>query len=162
MEVEGGREGDQEGCQEMVEVEESEELQMVDTGTVKQWEVVFSRLQSINQESHLLMIDKVTPPLLPEVTLLPVPGGDPDPEPEQQHAVLLVAGRHGANQVTAAGHCRVSHCSAAGPRWRLCCRRQTLTGTVACPWQSSSTSGTPRRPWTSKLINKHFSMFLMD
>ena len=68
MEVEGGREGDQEGCQEMVEVEESEEVQMVDTGTVKQWEVVFSRLQSINQESHLLMIDKVTLPLLPEVT----------------------------------------------------------------------------------------------
>ena len=89
-------------------------------------------------------------PKLPEVTLLPVPGGDPDPEPEQQHAVLLVAGRHGSNQVTAAGRCRVSHCSAAGPRWRLCCRRQTLTGTVACPWQSSSTSGTPRRPWTSK------------
>ena len=42
-----------------VEVEESEEVQMVDTGTVKQWEVVFSRLQSINQESHLLVIDKV-------------------------------------------------------------------------------------------------------
>ena len=66
-EAEGGREGDlegdQEGCQEMVGVEESEEVQMVDTGTVKQWEVVFSRLQSINQESHLLVIDKVTPPL---------------------------------------------------------------------------------------------------
>ena len=102
-------EGHQEGCQEMVEVEESEEVQMVDTGTVKQWEVVFSRLQSINQESHLLVIDKVTPPLLPQVTRgHPVPGGDPDPEPEQQHAVLLVAGRHGADQVSAAGHCRVS------------------------------------------------------
>ena len=37
-----------------------------------------------------------------------MPGRDPDPEPEQQHAVLLVAGRHGAQQVTAAGHCRVS------------------------------------------------------
>ena len=61
-EVEEGREEDLEGGQEMVgvEVEESEEVQMVDTGTVKQWEVVFSRLQSINQESHLLMIDKVT------------------------------------------------------------------------------------------------------
>ena len=55
MEAEGGRE--------MVGVEESEEVQMVDTGTVKQWEVVFSRLQSINQESHLLVIDKVTPSL---------------------------------------------------------------------------------------------------
>ena len=64
--AEGGREEDLEGDQEMVEVEEveeSEEVQMVDTGTVKQWEVVFSRLQSINQESHLLVIDKVTPPL---------------------------------------------------------------------------------------------------
>ena len=69
MVAEGGREGDQEGGQEMVEVEESEEVQMVDTGTVKQWEVVFSRLQSINQESHLLVIDKVTPPLVPEVTM---------------------------------------------------------------------------------------------
>ena len=61
-EAEGGREEDLEGDQEMVdvEVEESEEVQMVDTGTVKQWEVVFSRLQSINQESHLLVIDKVT------------------------------------------------------------------------------------------------------
>ena len=152
-EAEGGREEDLERCQEMVEVEESEEVQMVDTGTVKQWEVVFSRLQSINQESHLLVIDKVTPPLLPQVTRghpVPVPGGDPDPEPEQQHAVLLVAGRHGAEQVSAEGHCRESHCSAAGPRWRLCCRRPTLTGTAACPWTSSSTSGTPRRPWTSK------------
>ena len=59
MVVEGGREEDLEGGQEMMEVEESEEVQMVDTGTVKQWEVVFSRLQSINQESHLLVIDKV-------------------------------------------------------------------------------------------------------
>ena len=155
-EVEGGREEDKEGDQEMG-VEESEEVQMVDTGTVKQWEVVFSRLQSINQESHLLVIDKVTAPLLPLVTrgrqrspCPPVPGGDPDPEPEQQHAVLLVAGRHGAEQVTPEGPCRESHCSAAGPRWRLCCRRPTLTGTAACPWTSSSTSGTPRRPWTSK------------